>query len=212
MKKILTLAFMLFCMAAVAQNRPTFIVQAGYQGANVTNVESAEMLHGLRAGVAVDYAFVATPTYEFSLQIGLNYSMKGYSGIVNVPSEGDLKVTGRFHYVDLPVLLNSRFKLSDNFNAFVNFGPYIAYGLSGQKIIEFAPGDKETAEENLFREYKGHKSKLYPFDFGAQVGVGVEMSRIMLGVGTQYGLAKLFRDRDQNRKNISFYASVGYRF
>ncbi|MDO4790301.1 MAG: porin family protein [Porphyromonas sp.] len=212
MKKILTLAFLLFCMTAVAQNRPTFIIQGGYQGSNVLNGKDLNMLHGFRAGAAVDYAFVTSDTYELSLQTGLNYSMKGYWGKVRIATVGDLKVIARLHYVDLPVLLNSRFKLSDNFNAFVNFGPYFAYGLSGKKIVEFKSGEKETAKENLFREYEGKESKLHPFDFGAQVGAGIDVSRIMFGVGTQYGITKLFRDKDRNLKNISFYASVGYRF
>ena len=75
-----------------------------------------------------------------------------------------------------------------------------------------ADGEKETAEPNLFRKYKGEKSAFYPFDFGAQVGAGIEVNRIMFGIGTQYGLAKLVRDDDDNPKNISFYLSVGYRF
>lgn len=212
MRKILTLAFMLFCMAAVAQNRPTFIVQAGYQGANLTDAIDVKMLHGFRAGVTVDYAFITLPTYELSLQTGLNYSMKGYWEETHITTVGKVKSTNRLHYLDLPVLINSRFKLSDTFNAFVNVGPYIAYGLSGKYTVETKKGDKKTDEGNLFKGSGDEKSKLHPFDFGAQVGVGVEMNRIMLGVGTQYGLAKLFRDSGRSAKNISFYASVGYRF
>lgn len=210
MKKILTLALTLFCMTTVAQNRPTFIIQGGYQGANLTNLKEAKMVHGFRAGVAIDYAFVTSDTYQLSLQTGINYSMKGTWAKTDEPKA--VKATFRLHYLDLPILLNSRFKVSETFNAFVNVGPYLAYGLSGKMTAE-ADGEKETAEPNLFRKYKGEKSAFYPFDFGAQVGAGIEVNRIMFGIGTQYGLTKLGReDKEDNAKNISFYLSVGYRF
>lgn len=210
MKKNLTLAFALFCMTAVAQNRPTFIIQGGYQGAKVTNEDDLKLIHGIRAGVAIDYAFVTSDVYELSLQAGLNYSMKGYQGTFVFPdSPVDVKV--RLHYLDLPILLNNRFKLSDTFNAFVNVGPYVAYGLSGKVTTKDESGDSTTLGINLFRKQK-KMSPLYPVDFGVQVGAGVEVSRIMFGIGTQYGLAKLAKEDKDNAKNISFYASVGYRF
>lgn len=198
-------------MAAVAQNRPTFIIQGGYQGANITKSEGLEMVHGFRVGAAVDYAFVTSDTYELSLQTGLNYSMKGAWGKDPLPPHN--KIIFRLHYLDLPVLINSRFKLSDSFNAFVNVGPYVAYGLSGKVTAKAAESsEKKTLEENVFKGSNGEKSGFYPFDFGAQVGAGVEVNRIMFGIGTQYGLAKLVRDDERNPKNISFYVSLGYRF
>ena len=211
MKKILTLAFALFCITAVAQNRPTFIIQGGYQGANFTNAEDTKLAHGVRVGAAVDYAFVTSDTYDLSLQAGLNYSMKGAQGTFKAFGSS-LDVEFTLHYLDLPVLLNSRFKLSDTFNAFVNVGPYFAYGLSGKVTAKDGSGDKTTSGINLFKEKDGNESFLYPFDFGVQIGAGVEVSRIMFGVGTQYGLTKVVRDDKEKVKNISFYASVGYRF
>lgn len=209
MKKILTLAFALLCMTAVAQNRPTFIFQVGYQGAKITNVEGAKIIHGLRAGVAIDYAFVTSDTYELSLQTGINYSMKGRRGKVGDTPKTDF--TARYQYLDLPVLINNRFKLSDTFNAFVNVGPYFAYGLSAVRSMKEESGETMSGP-NLFKGQGGDKSALYPFEIGAQVGAGVEVSRVMFGIGTQYGLTKLFREYEGNPKNISFYASVGYRF
>ena len=216
MKKILTIAFALFCMTAVAQNRPTFIVQGGYQGANFTGDKDSKLHHGFRIGAAIDYAFVTSDTYDLSVQLGANYSMKGagknYFSIKG--KTADAKTT--LQYVDVPILLNSRFKLSDSFNAFVNFGPYLAYGLSAKEsLAENIIGVDLQTKANLFKTGRtGSGDPVYkPFDYGVQVGAGVEMNKIMLGVGTQYGLTKVYKDSDNgNRKNISFYASVGYRF
>lgn len=205
MKKILTLALTLFCMTTVAQNRPTFIIQGGYQGANLRNDERAKMTDGFRVGVAIDYAFVTSDTYQLSLQTGLNYSIKGFW----TETQKDKRFSVRLHYLDLPILLNSRFKLSETVNAFFNVGPYLAYGLSGKITV----GGK-TDEQNFFSKNRHEAFGFYPFDFGAQVGAGIEINRIMFGIGTQYGLTKLVRDEIENDqlKNISFYLSVGYRF
>lgn len=203
-------------MTAMAQNRPTFIVQGGYQGANITADKNSKLGHGVRVGAAVDYAFVTSDTYDLSVQLGANYSMKAFSTDILTIGDKSVKTKSTLHYVDVPVLLNSRFKLSDSFNAFVNFGPYMAYGLSAKRTTDVdVIGDITIKRDaNLFKTgVNGKGDSLYkPFDFGVQVGAGVEVSRMMFGVGTQYGLTSIYRDKDSKVKNISFYASVGYRF
>ncbi|MDO4771652.1 hypothetical protein [Porphyromonas sp.] len=93
----------------------------------------------------------------------------------------------------------------------------VAYGLSAKLSLKRVSESTRTVDINLFKDGMGEGSgKMFnPFDFGVQVGAGVEFSRIMIVVGTQYGLRKLFATDDSDAskvKNISFYASVGYRF
>lgn len=216
MKKILTIAFALFCMTAVAQNRPTFIVQGGYQGSNFTDVKNSKLGHGFRIGAAIDYAFVTSDTYDLSVQLGANYSMKGAGKSYFTIGSKSAETKTTLQYVDVPILLNSRFKLSDSFNAFVNFGPYLAYGLSAKEShSENIFGIELKPNSNLFKTGRGGSGDpiFKSFDYGVQVGAGVEMNKVMIGVGTQYGLTSIYKnDKDGKNKNISFYASVGYRF
>ncbi|MDO4695536.1 porin family protein [Porphyromonas sp.] len=216
MKKILTLVLGLFCMTAVAQNRPTFIIQGGYQGANISGDSDSKLKSGFRAGVMMDYAFMTSDLTEFSIQSGLNYSEKGFRKEASVGgAKGAYDQTLR--YIDLPILLNGRFKMSESINAFVNAGPYLAYGIStNQKISGKIEGFIEIDRKpkgNLFKEGgKDNKAVYNPFDMGVQIGAGIEISRFMVGVGTQYGLLNIEKEGKGSSKNISFFGSVGYRF
>lgn len=212
MKKILLIAFALLCTTAVAQSRPTLIIEAGYQRTDITKSERAIPAHCLRAGVAIDYAFFGLNSYELSLQTGLYYSMKGFR---SDPQE-KIHVIYRMHYVDLPILLNNRFKITDALDAFVNFGPYIAYGINAKMSGTDEKGEKLEVKKNLFKEASSEDKPLFErIDYGIQVGMGVEVHRMMLSVGTQYGLNPIFKDAPKvakKYKHIGGYVTVGYRF
>lgn len=221
MKKVLALVAALFCTAAVAQDRPTFILQGGYQGANISSEDfkEAKMVHGLRAGAAIDYVFFRGNAFELSGQVGLNYSMKGVKVALPDSDPENLGVTKfTMHYIDLPILFNSRFHLSNETNAFINVGPYLAYGLNAKATFEGkSPEGKVTAEpdQNLFKPLvPGEDNGMFKrFDYGIQVGAGLEYNRIMCGVSTQFGLAPVANDdKDITSKNVSFALTLGYRF
>lgn len=182
MKKIILAAFAsaVFAIGAMAQYRPSVIVSAGYQGANISGFENSKIASGARAGVAVDFGLLNSGAMELSLQPGLNFSMKGLSF-------GDKeKVKNSLYYIDLPILANLRFGVTDDLNAFVNAGPYLAYGIGGSAKV----GDNKD-KTNPFKEttIAGKSLRAYnPFDWGLQVGAGLEYQRVMLSVGAQFGM------------------------
>ncbi|MBR8703863.1 hypothetical protein IX332_001024 [Porphyromonas levii] len=213
MKKIIFAALVssLFAIGAMAQSRPGIIVSAGYQGSKVTGFDNAKIASGARAGVAIDVPVLTSGTMQLSVQPGLNFSMKGVA-------YGDKeKVRNSYYYVDLPILANLRFDVDSRLNAFVNAGPYLAYGVGGSakygdKTDTYNPFKKTTI---LGKEIGG----LRAFDWGLQVGAGVEYSRIMLTVGTQVGLYDITPDIDilgikagTKNNNTSFFVTLGYRF
>lgn len=215
MKKIIFAALVssLFAIGAMAQSRPGIIVSAGYQGSKVTGFDKAKIASGARTGVAIDVPVLTSGTMQLSVQPGLNFSMKGVA-------YGDKeKVSNSCYYVDLPILANLRFDVDSRLNAFVNAGPYIAYGVGGTakssgKTETYNPFKKTTI---LGKEIGG----LRAFDWGLQVGAGVEYSRIMLTVGTQVGLYDITPDIDihllgvkagTKNNNTSFFVTLGYRF
>lgn len=218
MKKIILAAFAsaVFAIGAMAQYRPSVIVSAGYQGANISGFENSKIASGARAGVAVDFGLLNSGAMELSLQPGLNFSMKGLSF-------GDKeKVKNSLYYIDLPILANLRFGVTDDLNAFVNAGPYLAYGIGGSAKV----GDNKD-KTNPFKEttITGKSLRAYnPFDWGLQVGAGLEYQRVMLSVGAQFGMydvthnytvdipvvgKKTFGDTN---KNSAFFVTAGYRF
>ena len=214
MKKIILAAFAsaVFAIGAMAQYRPSVIVSAGYQGANISGVKDSKIASGARAGVALDFGLLNTGAMELSLQPGLNFSMKGLSF-------GDKeKVKNSLYYIDLPILANLRFGVTDDLNAFVNAGPYLAYGIGGSAKV----GENKD-KTNPFKEttIAGKSIRAYnPFDWGLQVGAGLEYQRVMLSVGAQFGMYDVTHNNDlpiigevgPTNKNSAFFVTAGYRF
>lgn len=211
MKKIILAAFAsaVFALGAMAQSRPGIIVSAGYQGANISNINDAKVASGARAGVAVDFGVLDAGNMMLSIQPGLNFSMKG----VRMTEDSD---SGKLntYYLDLPILANLRFDGGNGLGAFVNAGPYIAYGIGGNLKL-----GSLKIEENPFKKVDG-ESFLNAFDWGLQVGAGVEYNRMMLTVGTQVGMYDITPKvngvedifGEKTNKNTSFFVTVGYRF
>ena len=70
MKKIIlaAIASTVFAIGAMAQYRPSVIVSAGYQGANISGVKDSKIASGARAGVALDFGVLNTGAMELSIQ------------------------------------------------------------------------------------------------------------------------------------------------
>lgn len=218
MKKIIlaAIASTVFAIGAMAQYRPSVIVCAGYQGANISGVKDSKIASGARAGVALDFGVLNTGAMELSIQPGLNFSMKGFS----YGDKEDIK--NSLYYVDLPILANLRFGVTEGLNAFVNAGPYLAYGVGGSAKV----GDNKD-KSNPFKEttIAGKSIRACnPFDWGLQVGAGLEYQRVMLSVGAQFGMYDVSKNYTvdipvvgkkefgDTNKNSAFFVTAGYRF
>ncbi|MDN4753919.1 porin family protein [Porphyromonadaceae bacterium W3.11] len=204
----LGIVFMLAAVVAMAQYRPTFIVHAGYQGANIYNMFDnayvGDMKPGIRLGATMDYTIYKLGFGEISIQPGLYYSTKG-TKLSDAP-------TVNLRYLDLLVLANCRFGVSEYVDFFANVGPYVSYGFASNisGIVAESKhdiGDDDRDSENLFN----------PFDTGIQVAIGTEYKRIQLTGGVQLGFANIAKRRlgadDIGLKaNRSFFVMLGYRF
>ncbi len=231
MKKIImaATAVLALSMSAMAQDL-SFIVNAGYQGANLANIDKktakAELLNGFRGGVAVDWTFLNLGVTQLSVQPGVYFSMKGAKLASLDVNKKPVDLIRQLNYIDVPVLLNARFGLADHTNVFVNAGPYVAFGINGKTKLAKPDKEKSISDIDLF------KDKVYNrFDWGMQVGAGVEFNRFMVGVGYQLGLQDLskgvnmtsseafkkaedwFRSSFASKtNNTNFFVTVGYRF
>lgn len=217
MKKVILAAVLsLFAVGAMAQYRPSVIVSAGYQGANL-NVKAGDVKmagnkikSGFRVGAAFDLPVVQFGAGYFSIQPGLYYSQKGTKSnttFLNQTFEGATTLG----YIELPILANLTFGFSDAMAVFVNAGPYLAYGIhsnSTDKVNILGINGKLENDKNLF----AGKNGLKPFDAGLQVGAGLEFSRVQVGVGTQLGLVNMTRKENSSQTNSTFFVSLGYRF
>ena len=219
-KLLLAAAAALMTIGAYAQYRPTFIVSAGYQGASLkTENNETKLASGARAGLDVDFGIIDTGTVNFSVRPGVHFSMKGSKFEQGLDLGSLLNTTTSFtdhlYYIDVPVLANVGFNAGE-FGVFVNAGPYLGFGVGSSRTITNTTStiatdpstNTDRSETNLFGDNGIYK----PFDWGIQLGAGVEFHRVLVGVGTQFGLGNISKSDNVKINNSDFFVTVGYRF
>ena len=161
------------------------------------------------------------PLFAYRLGVGLNFPIKGdvlgFQPGLNLLGNGtafDTKIedaSSSIHqvYLELPLMLTSRVKATNDLGVVFNYGPYMALGVGGKVKVS----DGEYSESSKTFGDMGSPSR---FDFGLGFGVNFDMNRIMFGVDTRFGLLNLFRgdfyDPSLKMKNFALLFNVGYRF
>jgi hypothetical protein len=183
MKKLLFVAvFAMTVLVANAQVRWDVRV-----GANVSGIENsdAKMKLGLKAGVGVEFAL----SEAFSFRPMLFYSSKGVTeGKSNLGFFPDKTLA--LNYIELPVLVSYRFRITDGFSLAANAGPYVACLV----------GKKNTGDV-----------KYNNFDTGVNAGLDFVFNRFLVGVEAEYGFSSLASNVDKLH-NINYSLMVGYKF
>lgn len=223
MKKYLSLLAILLIAttSAVAQNGFSLIVSGGYQGSNVFSETKSSQIHGYRLGAVLDLPLVDFGLAYLSVQSGVNYSIKGTKYEIGI-----LTLENKYSYFDVPILAVAHLHLFGNTSVFVNAGPYLAYATSNTKDTSMANEVKEFTAKLKNSKERNH------FDWGLQIGTGLDVQRFILSVGYQMGVQKhtaLTREslkimgekilgelegelKGGKARNSSFFVTVGYRF
>lgn len=154
-------------------------------------------------------AYVTIPVSDvFSVEPGLNYSMKGMKISQTVVDEGILNIKGdissRLHYIELPIM--AKVNIAKGFHIFG--GPQLAY-LAASKV---------RAEAGIFGFSVGKtfdvNDGFRKLDFGLVGGVGYEfLNGVNMRAGYEHGLSSLDEGNSQiNAFNRVFRFSLGYTF
>ena len=201
MKRVgLLLSVLFVCVMASAQI--TFNCKAGFGISTLagSDAEGSTIKTGWKIGFGIEKPLSANwllmPTLEFK-QKGAQYK----------DNEIDDKLS--LQYIQLPVMMAYRTRLSDNLNLTLKAGPYFAYGISGKdEYVEDYNGEHDEGEYDFFG------SDTNRFDCGVGVGVDFEYHRFVVGLEGEYGFISLFKDDDDHIKmyNVAAYVTVGYKF
>lgn len=195
-KNLFLIAFALFTTSAFAQ--VSWNVKTGLNISNMTNGDGTEAKVGFQIGGGMEYDF----GNNLSLQPSLLLTQKGTKGKMD-----DIDASFRPMYLELPVMVAYRIKADDNLNVVFNAGPYLAYGVGGQLKLT---NDNASVGVDLF----GDKGCFNRFDAGLGLGVGFEVSRFVIGLNGEIGLANVLKKSvaDQTSHNINFGMTLGYKF
>jgi Outer membrane protein beta-barrel domain len=170
-----------------------------------------DMLLGFHGGVNVQIPIAP----EFYFQPGVMFAIKGAKSTNTLGTE-----TTKLNYIEVPLNLVYKGSIGNGF-VMLGFGPYVAYGISGNvknagtlnydRKIEFK-SVVETTDPLTVPYYKA-------LDAGANIFAGYEMaSGIFLQLDTQFGMLninpedkRILTDKS-SKKNTGFGLSLGYRF
>ena len=154
-----------------------------------------DMLLGFHGGVNVQIPIAP----EFYFQPGLMFAVKGAKNTTTILGS-EITDEIKLNYVEVPLNLVYKGALGNGF-VMLGFGPYVAYGISGKKVVT---GNSFSYERGV--DYNA-------LDAGANIFVGFEMaSGIFLQLDTQFGMLDIDPNENNTAKNTGFGLSLGYRF
>jgi hypothetical protein len=224
------LSCLLLAAPSVKAQKPfSYGIKAGVNLSN-TSAKDYDMQVGFVGGIVVDYNF----NRNVFLRSGLDFSMKGakYDFYNEVPSPSgngstvyQSKNKYRLNYLELPVLIGYRTDIADQTKAYINVGPYFAYGVYGKGKSEtdsYPLGGSQVNPMHSDIKYDSFgQIGLKKFDFGISGSIGVEYSKYFINLNYEYGFINAYKGSDymtdNNIKipswhNMSGSATIGYKF
>ena len=192
----MTLAVACFALTASAQEKGDlrFGVTAGMNVSNITDTEMDSRI-GFHVGVKAEYKV----TNNLYGSAALLFSQKG----CQFEEDGE-KLTANPGYIELPIHIGYRFKMSEKVSIFGETGPYFAYGICGKLKVE----DSVWEYDKKFFDI----DEVNKFDFGWGVKAGVEYAKFQISLGYEGGITEVFDSRGLDPHNSNFMVSVAYMF
>ncbi|HEY5371555.1 MAG TPA: porin family protein [Hanamia sp.] len=205
MKKLLIITLSVFLFASA---KSQVYIQGGLNLANISNSNSGSvnknnMLTTFNAGLLARTNSSGALAFESGLLLdGRGAKVEGSSGIANY------KVTFNPLYLELPVNVVVRLPLTSTTNIFINGGPYVAMGIAGKSKFDGQLGSISGSQTQNIKFTNADPndndqaySKLKRFDYGLNIGAGVDLKAVLLKVNYGYGLAKINSTQTNNGEN-----------
>jgi hypothetical protein len=200
--------------ATVMCTKAQVYVQGGLSIANITNTKSGQteknnFLPTFNIGLMSRFGISNT----FDLESGVLFTGKGSKAETYFTSATDDNyVKTKFNPLYIEIPLNAVVKIpldvKSKSNIFLNAGPYIAIGIAGkskvdQKVfgltsssstnIKFSNDDPFTSKQD-----DAAYDKLKRFDYGVNLGGGIDFGRFMLKANYGIGMAKINSTQSDN--------------
>ncbi len=209
MKKSLFLVLLLIgsALTAFAQPELRFGIDAGV---NLSRIKSYDFksITAYRVGGKVEYILPMTKVNAIYLTSGLYLAKKG----AKVNDYRYCKINS--NYIDIPLHIGFRQRISSDFKLFEEFGPYISFGLFGKSELgDFVDAQGVKYEGSKFNTF----DELKRTDAGVGLKLGVEYNdMIQVSIGMDWGLVRVMKQSEilnlSKGQNYSAYLTVGYVF
>ncbi len=212
MKKLLTLAL---CAGIFTTASSQTYVQGGVNLANITKSASGQtqdnnMLTTFNVGLM--HRFNVAPV--FAIESGILLDGRGSkANTYFTSSKDDNYYKTKFNPLYLEIPLNAVIKLpiQNNMSVFINAGPYAAMGVAGKSKVESKLlGISSSSSENIkfnndnpttSAQEGAAYNKLKRFDFGLNLGGGVDLGAVLVKVNYGMGFDKISSMQTDNNSN-----------
>jgi hypothetical protein len=207
-----TLFIAALSLAAFSKVHSQVYVQGGVNLANITSTKSGQTednnnLTTFNAGILGRFGL----SKVIDLESGLLLNGKGSKAQTYFTGNTDDNyVKTKFNplYLEVPLNVVLKFPLEKTTNIFVYGGPYAAMGIGGKSKSESQLfGLKGSSESDIkfsndnpltSQQEDAAYDKLKRFDFGLNVGAGVDLKKVLLKVNYGYGLTKINSTQSDN--------------
>lgn len=205
MKNILLCFFLAYSASAFSQI--TWNAKAGVNVSKRTQID-ADMKLGYQFGVGMDYYF----SEHWGVQPSIMLITKGFKtkGNYNYPPEWDddlskYNITENRIYLEVPIMLAYRFKVTENIKLVINGGAYASYGIGGKYKNKFTKKDGTTGNY----DFDAFSSGSEKFDVGLGAGTTFEyLSKYTIGIIGEWGMKNTLG----SSKNHTYGINLGYKF
>ena len=191
-----------------------FYVQGGLNLANITKTtdgqtEKNNLLPSFNAGIMGRFGL----SDVVDLESGILLTGKGSKAETYYTSSTDNNyVKSKFNPIYIEVPLNAVFKFpleaKSKTNIFINAGPYIAIGVAGKTTVDskFGPLTSNSTRDIKFSNDDPFTSeqddaaydKLKRFDYGINLGGGIDFGKFILKANYGIGMAKINSTQSNN--------------
>ena len=224
MKKILVVAIV--AMSAVTAKAQTFYAEGGVNFANISSTSDGDVqdnntLTTFKVGLMNQFGL----SKVVDLETGLVLMGQGAKAETYFNGGNDY-VKAKFNplYVQVPLNLVVKIPTGGTTGLFVNAGPYAAIGVGGKSKFETKIGSLTSTREKSIKfnnddpttpgQQGAAYDRLKRFDFGANFGAGIDLSKLIIKVNYGLGLAKINstqtnNNADDKNKYRSFAVTVG---
>ena len=208
MKKLF--GVLIITAAALNADAQLFYAQGGVNLANITSngngdTEDNAMLTSFNAGIMGRFGL----SKVVDLESGILLTGRGSKAETYFNGGSDY-VKSRFNplYIEVPLNLVVNVPLAKSTGIFFNAGPYAAIGIAGKSKTETKLGPLQSSSENDIKfsnddpftsaQDDAAYDKLKRFDFGLNLGAGLDLSKIILKVNYGVGLTKINSTESNN--------------
>ncbi len=205
----------------------TFGVKAGLNMSKITEMKDAKMLLGFHVGATAELDVAE----QFSVETGLILGSKGVKMEETFSEQEDdfkMSLTATIKmvpmYLEIPV--NGKYNIDLNGKKlYLSAGPYLAFGIAGKLKVAAEmevsgnvpdgfekPGSKDV-DENIKWGNDEEEDDFKRMDFGINVGAGLDIGSIGIGVQYGLGLSQLSPgDPKEKYNNRVLSVSLSYKF